>query len=183
MNQSRLQRSFVAKLIVLVALLAAPVCPAVAYAHGGNASGGGSRARAAARSRPGTYAIYKIFRNPLWASRFRPASARAWSARSLVGPASIVLRWGNNAFGYRHIKRRHGYSSTTSSLISETVFRPGRIKRESASAVVYTRTYYGDPRLNGDVCTFKVVENPKQLSDHLEKGIITAYDDCHTFFF
>ncbi len=157
----------------------AVTCPAVALAAPPGAQASHVAIRNHARGRPGTYAVYKTFQNPYVAVASRPRSGRA--AKAPQGPAEIVLRWGNNGFGYRHIKQKHGYTSTTESLITETVFKPQHISREP-SAVVYLRTYIADSRLNGDVCTFRVVENPTHLADGIEKGIITAYDNCATFF-
>lgn len=162
-----------------VAVMLAATCPAVAFATRPSAQAAHAAVRGHARARPGTYVIYKTFQNPYVANALRSRPGRA--ANAPQGPAAIVLRWGNRGFGYRHIKRQHGYTSTTESLITETVFQPQHISREP-NAVVYTRTYIADSRLNGDVCTFRVVENPTHLSDGIEKGIITAYDSCATFF-
>lgn len=166
-------------LMAAIVMMLAAACPAVALATPPSAHASHGAVRNHARVKPGTYAIYKTFQNPYVTYASRPRLGRA--AKAPQGPAEIVLRWGNKGFGYRHIKRGHGYTSTTESLITETVFQPQHISREP-SAVVYTRTYIADSRLNGDVCTFRVVENPKQLADGIEKGIITAYDTCDTFF-
>jgi hypothetical protein len=166
-------------LIGAIAVMLAATCPAVAFATRPDAQTAHGAVRNHARGQPGTYAIYKTFQNPYVAYALRLRRGRV--AQAPQGPAEIVLRWGNKGFGYRHIKRNHGYTSTTESLITETVFKPQHVSHEP-SAVVYTRTYIADSRLNGDVCTFKVVENPKDLDDGIEKGIITAYDNCDTFF-
>jgi hypothetical protein len=118
---------------------------------------GASRLRTtdqAAAAAPGTYAVYQRFK-----------------ARCGDFPCTIVLRWGNSKFGYRHIKRRHGYTRQTEAMIRRTLTRGrssclddfcmGR-KWELRSGDFYDRVIVSD----------RVVRGRKV-------GIITAYSGCH----
>jgi hypothetical protein len=73
----------------------------------------------------------------------------------------VLLRHGDSRWGFRHIRRRRGFSAKTDAYIARTVSR-GRWEPDKRR---FARTYRG----RGRSCTFRVVDAGDP------KGIITAY--------
>jgi hypothetical protein len=73
---------------------------------------------------------------------------------------SLVMRWGDATWGYRHIRDSHGYGPTTDNRIFDTLFS-GSIEVQG-TARVYRKNSYG--------CPYKVVYETAG-----PQGVITAY--------
>lgn len=84
---------------------------------------------------------------------------------------SLVLRYGNQNWGLDHLKK-HGWGKSLDNAIQYLVSDPKTSVRSEGGG---SYRWQDEQIINHLLCPFRVIENRNELSDHYEKGIITAY--------
>ncbi|KAB2350181.1 hypothetical protein [Actinomadura rudentiformis] len=101
----------------------------------------------------------------------RAIHTRYWNVEA--GKPKFVLRYGNTKYGYRHIKRKHGFTGAMARCIKKA-FQAGNVSKHGSTYTYLIpakgKNEYGRPAL------FKVIYffGDKNL------GIITAYSEHRT---
>ncbi len=111
------------------------------------------------------YKIYKIY------NRYIEAAPDRAHATANHRTNSLVLRYGNKNWGLDHLKK-HGWGKSMDNAIQYLVRDP---KTSVNSEGGGSYRWQDEQIINNELCPFRLIENRNKLSDHYEKGIITAY--------
>jgi hypothetical protein len=127
---------------------------------------GTALAQGTGAAKPNTdYRIYKIYQRYVEAAGHRARSAANYRINSLV------LRYGNKNWGLDHLEK-HGWGTSLDNAIQYLVSDPKTSVRPEGGG---SYRWQDKQIINDQLCPFRVIENRNELSDHYEKGIITAY--------